>query len=58
MKIIRNEKKKCDNIAILTRSKLNSSEALISQALIDLEITHDEYKAIINSEEGNYRRLK
>ena len=57
LKIIRNKKKKCDNIAILERSKLNSPETLISQALIDLEITHDEYKAIINEEE-NYRRLK
>ena len=57
LKIIRNEKKKYDNIAILTRSKLNSPETPISQALIDPEITHDEYKAIINEEE-NYRRLK
>ena len=42
---------------MLVRSKLNSIETLISQALIDLEISHEEYKRIINEEE-NYRRLK
>ena len=42
---------------MLVRSKLNSIETLISQALIDLEISHEEYKTIINEEE-NYRRLK
>ena len=42
---------------MLVRSKLNSTETLISQALIDLEISHEEYKRIINEEE-NYRRLK
>ena len=42
---------------MLARSKLNSIEKLISQALIDLEISHEKYKSIINKEE-NYRRLK
>ena len=42
---------------MLVRSKLNSIETLISQALTDLEISHEEYKTIINEEE-NYRRLK
>ena len=42
---------------MLVRSKLNSIETLISQALTDLEISHKEYKTIINEEE-NYRRLK
>ena len=42
---------------MLVRSKLNSIETLISQALIDLKISHEEYKTIINEEE-NYRRLK
>ena len=41
---------------MLAKSKLNSVEALISEALIDLEISHEEYKFIINEEE-NYRRL-
>ena len=42
---------------MLAKSKLNSIETLISQALIDIEISHEEYKAIIIEEE-NYRRLK
>ena len=29
---------------MLARSKLNSIENLVSQALIDLEITHEEFK--------------
>ena len=42
---------------MLAKGKLNSIETLISQALIDLEISHAEYKTTINEEE-NYRRLK
>ena len=42
---------------MIARSKSNSIETLISQALIDLEISHEEYETIIN-EEKNYRRLK
>ena len=42
---------------MLAKSKLNGVEILISRALIDLEISHKEYKSIINEEE-NYRRLK
>ena len=57
LKITRNQKKKCNNIAMPARSKLNSIETLISQALIDLEISHEEYESIINEEE-NYWRLK
>ena len=39
------------------RNQINITKTLISQALIDLEIGHEEYKAIINKEE-HYRRLK
>ena len=42
---------------MLARSKLNSIEKLISQALIYLEIIHEEYKTITNEGE-NYRKLK
>ena len=42
---------------MLARSKLDSIETHLSQALIDLEINDEEYKTIINEEE-NYRRLK
>ena len=57
LKITRNKKKKQSKIVLLARSKLNSIETLISQALIDLEMNYEEYKSIIN-EEKNYRSLK
>ena len=38
----RNGKKKHDKIVMLARSKLNSFETLISQGLIDSEISHKE----------------
>ena len=42
---------------MLAKSKLNSIETLISQALIDLEFSHEEYKSIIY-EENNYKTEK
>ena len=36
---------------MLAKSKLNSTETLISQALINLEITHEEFKTIVNEKE-------
>ena len=42
---------------MLARSKLKSIETLISQALIDLKISHAEFKTIVNEEE-NYERVK
>ena len=42
---------------MLARSKWNSIETLISQALIDLKISHAEFKTIVNEEE-NCERVK
>ena len=42
---------------MLDRSKLNSIETLVSQALIVLESSHEEYITNANEEE-NYRTLK
>ena len=36
---------------MLAQSKLDSIETLIPQALIDLEISHEEYKQIVNEKE-------
>ena len=47
LSIRRNEKKKHDKILMLTKSKLDSIEALVSQALIDMEISNEEVNAII-----------
>ena len=44
--IARNKKKKLNKILMLARSKLNSIESLISEALIDLQISHEEYMVI------------
>ena len=42
---------------MLARSKLDSIESKISEALIDNEISHEDFITIIN-EERNYRELK
>ena len=47
----RNKKKKHDQILILAESKLNSIENLISQALNDLDLSHEEFKMILNEKD-------
>ena len=42
---------------MLTRSKLNSIESKISEAMINNEISHKDFMTIIN-EEKQYRELK
>ena len=49
--ITRNKKKKHDNILMLAKTKLDSIETLVSQALIDLEISHKEFNAIIKEKQ-------
>ena len=51
LKETRKKKKKHSKMIMLAKSKLNSIETLMSQALIDLEISHGEFKAIINERE-------
>ena len=41
---------------MLTKSKLNSIETLISQALTDMEISHEEYTAILK-EKDKYEKM-
>ena len=43
-----NKRKKHDKIVLLAKSKLNSTEILISKALIDSNISHDEF-ALVNN---------
>ena len=47
----RNKKKKRDKILMLAKSKLNSIETLVSQALIDLEISHEKFIAILKEKD-------
>ena len=56
LSITRNKKKKHDKIFILAKSKLNSIETLVSQALIDMEINHEELATILN-ERDKYEEI-
>ena len=42
---------------MLAKSKLNSIETLISQALIDLDISHEEFVRILKKKD-KYERMK
>ena len=42
---------------MIAKSKLDSIETLVSQALIDMEISHEEFNAIIR-EKQKYERMK
>ena len=42
---------------MLAKSKLNSIETLMSQALIELDISHEEFKTIV-SEKDKYEQMK
>ena len=46
--IIKKKKKKHDKIVLLAKSKVNSIKVLISKALIDSNLSHDEF-VLINS---------
>ena len=57
LKVTRKKKKKHNKFFMLAKSKLNSIETLMSQALIDLEIRLEEFKAIVNERE-RYEQMK
>ena len=57
LNIARNKKKKHDKILMLAKSKLNSIETLVSQALIDMEISHEEFITILK-EKDKYEKMK
>ena len=52
LKTIRNKKKKHNKIVMLARSKLNSIESKISEALINNEISHEDFMTIINEDKN------
>ena len=47
----RNKKKKHDKTLVLAKSKLNSIETLVLQALIDMEIIHEEFITILKEKD-------
>ena len=57
LSITRNKKKKHDKTLMLAKSKLNSIETLLSQAFLDMEISHEEFIAIFK-EKDQYEKMK
>ena len=55
--ITRRKKKKHDKILVLAESKFNSIETLISQALDDLDISHEEFIMILKKKD-RYEKMK
>ena len=52
LKAIKNKKKTRNKIVMLPRSRLNSIDSKISKALIDNEISHEDFETIINEEKN------
>ena len=57
LKVTGKKKNKHNKIVMLAKTKLNSIETLMSQALIDLDISHEEFKTIVN-EKKMYEQMK
>ena len=57
LSITRSKKKKHDTILMLAKSTLNSIEILISQALVDFEISHEDFVTILG-EKNKYEKMK
>ena len=55
--ITRKKKKKHDKILMLAKSKFNSVDTLISQALIDMDISYEEFITILK-EKDRYEMMK
>ena len=53
----RKKKEKRDKILMLAESKVNSIETLTSQALNDLDTSHEEFIMILN-EKDRYEKMK
>ena len=59
LSITRNKREKHDKILMLAKSKLNSIENLISQALIEMEINHEKFDYIYDYEgEKKYEKTQ
>ena len=52
LKTTRNKKKKHNKIVMLARTKLSSIESKISDALINNDISHEDFMTIINEEKN------
>ena len=50
LKTTRNKNRKLNKIVILAKSKLNSIESKVSEALVNNEMSHEDLMTIINEE--------
>ena len=57
LKLTKKRKKKQNKIIVLAKNKLNTLDTLLSSALNDSEISHEEFTNIIN-EENIYQIIK
>ena len=57
LSIARNKTKKHNKILMLAKNKLSSIET-IYQALIDMEISHEEFIAILKENDNKYEEMK
>ena len=57
LQITRNKMKRHNKIIMLAKSKLNSVKTFISQTLIDLEFTQEEFKTIVD-EKQRYEQMR
>ena len=55
--ITRSKKKKHDKLLMLAKSKLNSIETLVSQGLIDMQISHEEFITMLKGKD-KYEKMK
>ena len=53
LNITRKKGRKHDKILMLAKSKLNSTETIVSQALIDMEISHENFITILKEKDKN-----
>ena len=51
LNITRKKMKKHDKILMLAKSKLNSIDTLLSRALIDMDLSHEEFITILNEKD-------
>ena len=57
MSSIRRNNRKHDKVLMLAKSKLNSIEILIYQALTDMKLSHNEFIRILK-EKDKYKKIK
>ena len=58
LKLTKKRKKKDNKIIVLAKNKLNTIDTLLSSALNDSEISHDEFATIIITETNIYENIK